>query len=114
VALHGVLTGLQKNKLVAVLLQRQSYIAFASPPIGTIVLSSIDKAGRPIRSGFVTLQRNRPIQLNELINIKQIACTDMYSFKSANIGGRRTQIFELSGFGHFSKRMLLKTLIHLI
>ncbi len=79
-ALHGVLTGLQQNKLVVVFLHRQSYIAFASPPIGTIVLSSTDKAVWPIRTGFVTLQRNTPIQLTETIDIEQIAITYMYAF----------------------------------
>ncbi len=59
-ALHSVLTGLQQNKPVAVLLHRKSNIAPAPKPIGTIVLNAVEKAGGLFRGGFVSLYRNQP------------------------------------------------------
>ena len=113
-ACHGMLTGLQQNIPVAVLLYRQSNIAFASKPIGTIELSSLDKTVPPIGGGIVTLQRNNPIQLTGVIHIEYIEMTYMYMFESANISGRRMQIFELSGFGHFSTSMFINPLFEFI
>ena len=56
-ALQCVLTGLQQDVPVAELLDRQSNIAFARTPIGTIVLRAVEKAGGPLRGEFVSLYR---------------------------------------------------------
>jgi hypothetical protein len=98
VALQCVLTCLQQNKPVAVLLHRNSNIAFAPNPIGTIVLNAVEKAGGLFRGGN---------QLTEIIEIKHTAITYICTFESANICVRRTQIFELSSLSHFSMRMVL-------
>ena len=106
-ALQCVLTGLQQDEPVAELLDRQSNIAFARTPIGTIVLSAVEKASGPLRGGFVSLHRKQTNQHTEINDIIRSAITYMCSFPSAHIRGLRMQIFEQSSFGHFGSRMLL-------